>query len=62
MTIIYTTCKTENKSVPTLELNKQGRVKCSCHVPFQQSQHREQSRRRADKKKKTEQNITSYPK
>ena len=30
---------------------KQGRVKCWCHVPFQRSQHRERSRRRADTKK-----------
>ena len=30
---------------------KQGRVKCRRHVPFQRSQHREQSRRRADTKK-----------
>ena len=30
--------------------NKQGSVKCSCHVPFQQSQHSEQSWRRADTK------------
>ena len=32
--------------------NKQGRVKCRHHVPFQRYQHREQSRRRADNKKK----------
>ena len=30
---------------------KQGRIKCRCHVPFQRSQHREQSWRRADTKK-----------
>ena len=39
-------------SVPALELNKRGRVKCRSHIPFARSQHREYSRRRADTKKK----------
>ena len=30
---------------------KQGHVNCRCHVPFQWSQHREQSQRRVDTKK-----------
>ena len=35
---------------------KQGRVKCRCHVPFQRSQHREQSQRRADTTKTNKKN------
>ena len=36
---------------------QQGRVKCRCLVPFQWSQHREQSRRRADTKKEEKKSL-----
>ena len=39
---------------------KEDRFKCRCHVLFQQSQHREQSQRKADTKK-TNQKHTTEP-
>ena len=40
---------------------KQGRVKCRYHAPFQRSQHREQSRRRAEKNSPMETTTTAKP-
>ena len=39
-------CSTQISTCP--RANKEGRVKCRRHVPFQRSKHREQFRRRAD--------------
>ena len=46
---LYIRCSTQISTRP--RATKQGRVKCRCHVPFQRSQHREQSLRGGDTKK-----------